>query len=318
MTLIFKIFFNLLFIFNIWAETINLPIGLHDNNEKTITIDFKKALLGKKLFNDKNLSKDKTISCSSCHNPESSFTINQAFAKGVFDRIGNVNPPVIFNRYKNGIQFWDGRSKNLSEQIIHPIFASNEMASSQQEIENYLNSKEEYIKDFKSSFSDLPKFNLATDAIIEYEKTILFGYSRYDLYQNGKKKSLNKEEIAGMNLFFNKFNCSSCHSGPNFTNENLEIRCYPKHFINLTDEEKRKVRKFKVPTLRNLSKSYPYLHDGSLSKLEEVIEFYTDTGIFNIQKNEISNIVNPTQKEKKQLVLFLKSLDEIKQKKGSH
>jgi len=303
---------------NLWAELITLPKGLQEPELKKIEIDLQKSLLGKKLFFDTNLSADHSVSCASCHDPKSGYTINKAFGQGVHKRIGNLNPPAIFNRYKNGIQFWDGRAKNLNDQIRGPLFADNEMGNlNAKQITDYLNSNSDYVSSFQKTYLQLPNLDLAIDAIIEFEKTILIGNSKFDMYRSGKHDVYNSNEIKGMDLFFNKFKCQTCHSGNNFTNESLEVRCYPKHFINLSTEEKNKLKKIKVPSLRNLGKTWPYLHDGSLNKLEDVIDFYVDTGILDLKANEIKNLVTPSPLEKKQLVAFLRTLDETEQKKGA-
>ena len=292
------------------AEDVNLPPGLHSLTTK-ITINKERAELGKKLFSEKNLSLDKKISCSTCHNPETSFTINQQFAHGIYGRLGNTNPPAIFNRFLNGIQFWDGRASNLYAQAFGPLLNPNEMGNTIDTLNKYLLLDPYYSDTLRKLYDNEPSVENMVNAIVEYERTIFIGHSRYDQYMAGNKNALSPNEIKGKDLFFEKFKCQSCHSGANFTNEKLEVRCYPKFFTKLSIEELAKLKKIKVPSLRNIEKTSPYLHDGNLSTLEDVIDFYNDTGIFDKSSGTISKTITLTKTEKRELVMFLKSLTEI-------
>jgi cytochrome c peroxidase len=297
----------LIFFFNsLKADEVLLPIGLQNSTRKTININLEQANVGKKLFFDKNLSSNKKISCSSCHNPDTGYTINSQFAKGVNGKISAVNPPAIINRFNDSIQFWDGRAPNLHSQAYGPLFSPDEMNNDREALLGYLNST------YKIS-----SIEVMINSLVEFQKTILIGNSRYDKYKAGDVHAITSDEKKGMDLFFNKFKCQNCHSGENFTNDKIEVRCYPKDFIKLTDEEINNLRRFKVPTLRNLSKSWPYLHDGNLSKIEDVVDFYNNTGIFNPNENKVTEIISISRKENKLLVKFLKTLNELNYRKSS-
>lgn len=306
--------FLIFFILNLKAEEVRLPIGLQSKS-KTIQISLPEATLGEILFHDKNLSSDKTISCASCHNPQTGFTINKQFAFGVNNRLGHLNPPVIFNRYEDGIQFWNGRASSLFIQAQGPLYDPNEMGNKPGDIEKFLMTGDKYVSHFKKVYGTEPTIENMIKAIVEYQKTILIGHSRYDLYKAGKINAINNSEKRGMNLFFNKYKCSSCHSGDNFTNEKLEVRCYPKFFAELSEEEVSKLKRIKVPTLRNSEITHPYLHDGNLKSLDEVIEFYNDTGLFDPDSKKIINTIQIPKGDVKDLVKFLKTLTETKYKK---
>lgn len=296
------------------AEEITLPLGLQSKS-KTISISLPQAELGKILFHDKNLSSDKTVSCASCHDSATSFTINHQFARGVNGNLGSANPPAIFNRFENGIQFWDGRASNLAMQAYGPLYDPNEMGNTKEEIEKYLISNSKYVDLFLKNYQTTPNTENMIQAIVEYQKTFLIGHSRFDLYKAGNIKALSAQEIRGMNLFFDKFKCQNCHSGDNFTNDSLEVRCYPKFFAELTPEEMAKLKKIKVPSLRNVEKTFPYLHDGNLKTLKDVVEFYNNTGIFERETKKVKRPISITAKDNADLVQFLKTLTEINYKK---
>lgn len=254
--------------------------------------DLSKVDLGQYLFFDKRLSMKNNVSCSSCHNPQNYFTINQAFAIGGNGVQTSRNPPVIFNRKGTTKQFWDGRVNSLKAQAILPIIHPDEMGviDLKKLVKKFSN-----IAFYKSNFEKLYQrpINLddMIDAIVLYEESITSYDSAYDRYLAGDKTALTAKQLKGMDLFNNKFKCVSCHSGINFTNEEIKTRCYPIIALQFASKDKiSKLPKYKVPTLRNVEKTFPYFHNGSLNTLEEAIDFYNNTG-----KTDFADINNPSE-----------------------
>lgn len=242
-------------------------------------LDINKVLLGEKLFFDARLSKDNTISCFTCHNIDAGGADNLEIAIGIEGRVGSFNTPTVYNSSLNFVQFWDGRVDNLYKQVDFPIHNENEMSTNWVEIVNKLKDdvlyKDMFIKAFDSEIS----VQNIKNAIVEYEKSLITP-SRFDKYLNGNDNILTKEEIEGYQLF-KDYGCSACHQGKNVGGNIYEklgvFEPYP-HVVNekvfgrfiytLNDEDK---FEYKVPSLRNIYLTAPYLHDGSIKTLDEVI-----------------------------------------------
>lgn len=269
------------------------------------------ADLGQYLFFEKRLSIDNSISCSSCHDPKSYFTINSPYGLGVRGYPTDKNPPVIFNRPLSALQFWDGRAPNLKDQVIFPIMNPFEMGSTDIDL---LILKIEQIPFYKKAFFEIYQspvtIELIAKAIVQFELSLTSFNAPYDLYLNGNKKAISQKQKKGMDLFFKKYNCQTCHDGINFTNEKLTTRCYPVVAKTLIDKEKIKFfPQFKVPTLRNVEKTYPYFHGGTLTSLEEAIEFYNETGKTEItSESDLKNIIKLNKEDIFYIKEFLKSL----------
>jgi len=242
--------------------------------------------LGRKLFFDKRLSKDSTISCATCHDPKRAFTDELPRAKGVNNQIGPRRSPRILNRAWGKSYFWDGRSPSLEDQVLQPIANPIEMALPIDEAINRLNQFPEY----KSI--DAAKLSRA---LASYVRTILAGNSPYDRYLAGDRRALTTQQQKGLQLFRGKAGCISCHLGPNLTDEDLH-----ETGAGRIDNGKR----FKTPSLRQIAEAAPYFHDGSAPTLESVIDHY-DKGEANDPE------IRPLRlsiEEKQALVDFLKSL----------
>ncbi|MEN4053917.1 MULTISPECIES: cytochrome-c peroxidase [Sulfurimonas] len=270
---------------------------------QTVEVNYAKVKLGKALFFDPILSHDDTVSCATCHNLEEGGDDGLKFSFGIKGREGTINAPTVYNAYFNFRQFWDGRAKDLQEQAAGPIENPIEMASSFKEVVAKLR-KSEYKKLFDAIYDDgITKQNI-TDAIAEYEKTLITPNSRFDKYLRGDSKALTQEEKEGYALFKSK-GCASCHHG-----ENIGGNLYNKFGIfnetnsewlgryNITHKERDKYF-FKVPSLRNVARTAPYFHDGRTYDLKEAVEIMSQYQLGrHITKEEISKIV-----------AFLKSLN---------
>lgn len=250
-----------------------------------------KIALGRRLFFDRRLSRDGSISCSSCHDPERAFSDGRAVAIGVFDRRGRRNSPALINRGYGRLFFWDGRVDTLEEQVLKPIEDPNEM--------------------------DLPlaqaaaRVSLAPDeiarALASFVRSILSGDSSYDSYINGDRTALTPEQQAGLQLFRGKANCTACHVGPNFTDERLHNTGVAWRDGHFTDRGAGQGN-FKTPTLREVARTAPYMHDGSLATLADVVEFYDAGGRANPGLDPEIRRLGLSPDEKRALAGFLGAL----------
>ncbi len=244
-----------------------------------IAHDKEKAFLGKKLFFDKRLSKNNTISCSSCHKLYEGGDDNQKFSIGINNRVTYINTPTVFNAIFNIAQFWDGRADNMTEQIKDVLQHPKKMDNDLKELTIKLKTIKEYNKMFNFIYPDGITIDNIIDAISEFQKTLITPNSRFDRYLNGEKNALTKEELKGYELF-KSYGCISCHNGVNIGGNLFQKLGIMKPYIdktnnlgryNVTKDEEDK-QYFKVPTLRNIALTAPYFHDGSQSNLKEAIK----------------------------------------------
>lgn len=270
--------------------------------------------LGKKLFFDSAMSLDSTISCASCHQPAIAFSDDITFSLGVGDRVGTRNSPTLSNVAYQPYLTREGGVPTLEMQVLIPIQEHNEFDFNIVLIADRLGNDSTYMKMAQDAYDrELDAF-VITRAIACFERSLLSGYSPYDQYQNYDKPSaLSSAEIRGMNLFFSeRTNCSKCHNDFNFTNYTFENNGLYEVYADegrfrLTGEDSDRAL-FKVPSLRNIELTAPYMHDGSLKTLEEVIEHYQSGGKNHTHKSDLIQPLSLTESEKDDLIQFLKSL----------
>jgi cytochrome c peroxidase len=273
-------------------------------------ITAEKIELGRRLFNDRRLSRDRTVACSSCHDPDHAFSKPDAISPGVFGRRGRRNAPALINRGWGRSFFWDGRVATLEEQVLKPIGDPNEMDLS--------------IAEASQRVAVLPQ-NMSR-ALATYIRSIMSGNAPYDRYVNGDRTALSAEAQAGLRVFRGKGNCTACHVGPNFTDEMLHntgiawarqveavgtagsFRDEGRAAINGKPEDR---GAFKTPTLREIERSSPYMHDGSLASLDEVVDYYDRGGNRHVLLDPEVRPIGLTGPEKHALVAFLRSLTGI-------
>ncbi len=271
-----------------------------------------KISLGMQLYFEPRLSKDNTVSCASCHDPAKGFSNGERFATGVGGAKGGRSAPSVINSAYYAQQFWDGRAATLEDQALGPIQNPIEMALSLEDAVAKLNKIDGYKSQFKKVFgTDVNKDGIAK-AIAAYERTVLSGNAPYDKFKAGEPHALSKKAAEGMKLFFGKARCSACHTGPSFSDNgyhNLGIGMTAKE----SDVGREAISKlagdrgaFKTPTLREIAKTAPYMHDGSLKTLEEVVEHYNKGGIANEWLDEELVPLNLTADEKDAVVTFMK------------
>ncbi|MEP7365438.1 MAG: cytochrome c peroxidase [Acidobacteriota bacterium] len=250
-----------------------------------------KVALGKRLFFDKRLSRDGTLACAGCHDPKLAFSDGRAVARGVGAAEGTRNSPAIVNRGYGALFFWDGRAKTLEQQVLEPILNPKELALTQAELERRTGLKTEEV----------------TAALASYVRTIRSGDSRFDRYAASSRTSLSVREKAGLALFQGKANCWTCHSGPNFTDERFHNTGVAWRDGTLSDIGAGQGN-FKTPTLREVARTAPYMHDGTLKTLENVVDFYSEGGRENPSLDAGIRPLNLSSDEKHALVAFLRSL----------
>jgi len=271
-----------------------------------------KIALGKQLYFDPRLSRDNTVSCASCHDPNKGWSNGERFATGVDGKMGGRSAPTIVNVAYNVFQFWDGRAGSLEEQALGPIQNPIEMDLTLPELVKRLNSIPGYRKQFREVFGSDPTAENAGKAIAAYERTILSGDAPYDRFKAGDAAALSEAAQRGMKLYFGKAHCTACHSGPNFTDNafhNIGIGMDKK----TPDAGRAAISKmegdtgsFKTPTLREIARTAPYMHDGSLKTLEDVVRYYAKGGIDNPYLDEEIYSFKMSDQEVADLVTFLK------------
>ena len=248
--------------------------------------DKDRVALGEKLFNDVRLSGDNTVSCASCHSLAKGGTDQHVTATGIHGQKGPINSPTVLNAAFNFAQFWDGRAMDLKAQAAGPINNPLEMGSNWSQVIVKLKADEHYPELFSRVYG-ANKINgeTITDAIAEYEKSLLTPNSRFDKFLNGDEKALSGKEKRGYDLFVSN-NCTTCHTGVNLGGLTYEKMGVERDYfkirggafteadagrINVTKNVMDKSR-FKVPTLRNVELTYPYFHDGSTTSLHEAVK----------------------------------------------
>jgi cytochrome c peroxidase len=275
------------------AAALVIPLGLDlympvpEDNPLTT----ERIALGRQLFNDTRLSRDGSIACTSCHDPARAFSSDRPRAVGIFGREGRRNAPALINRGYGRAFFWDGRSKTLEDQVLKPIENPDEM--------------------------DLPLADAAarvgiridelSRALASYVRSILSADSPYDRFINGDRTALSVEQRAGLEVFRGKANCIACHVGPNLTDEKLHNTGVAWKDGAVADVGAGEGN-FKTPTLREVARTAPYMHDGSMPTLEAVIDFYDAGGNPNPGSDPELRPLHLTADEKPALVAFLRAL----------
>ena len=272
-----------------------------------------KVALGAKLFYDPALSVDSTISCSSCHLPQFAFTDQMAKSIGVSNKPTARNSPTLVNLAFHPYLMFDGGIPTLELQAIAPLMHPDEMGFDLFKAGDRLNSDQEYAMMSQQVFeAPLNAQNIAY-ALAAFQRSLISYQSPYDAYLQGNIDALTPEQLRGKELFFSEeLNCTACHSGFNLTDfEFYNIGLYQEYADKgrwrVTEDEKDK-GKFKVPTLRNIELTGPFMHDGSIATLEEVIDFKMSGGADHPIKSEKVRSFYLSEFDKAALIEFLYSL----------
>lgn len=247
-----------------------------------------RAELGRILFFDGRLSANGAVSCAFCHQPDHAFSGNTPLSRGVDGKPGLRHAPTLINCAWDKSQFWDGRAPTLEAQVISPVTNPDEMGMTVDTLVEKIRGIKGYAPLFAAAFGDPGiDFDRIAKAIATFERTIVSGNSAYDRYVAGDKSALTKQQKDGLDFFEKKGECAECHSGPSFTNEkfaNLGIGSaglHPDPGREAVTGKRGDLGKFKVPTLRDVARRGPYMHDGSVKTLSDVLDVYAKGGLPN-------------------------------------
>lgn len=324
-------------------DLVTIPLGLPparpvpDDNPLTA----ERVRLGRRLFFDPVLSSDRSVACASCHVPAHGFASRHPVAVGIGGQRGRRNAPSLFNVAYGRSFFWDGRVNSLEEQVLQPIADERELGSDLPTLLDRLRSDPSYVAQFREAFNEGISAETLAKAIAGFERTLLLGNSAVDRFRAGDASALTAGQRQGLWLFESRGRCWQCHSGPNFTDgrfhntgvswggktlrvESPESRAgrsdddeldSPDAATSPTDWGRFAVTgrdkdrgAFKTPTLRGVSRTAPYMHDGSLQTLEEVVQFYNRGGTANPDLDERIRPLHLSEEDVRHLVAFLKAL----------
>jgi cytochrome c peroxidase len=268
--------------------------------------------LGRRLFFDARLSRDGSMSCATCHDPRKRFSDGRAVAPGRNPVRVKRNTPALLNLEARAPYFWDGRASTLEEQALIPLTDPNEMARELSSLERELAADPQYAALFQQAFGSLgvTRVTLAR-ALAAFERTLVSTGSRYDRYLAGDSSALTEEEVRGLRVFTGKGECTTCHDGPLLTDNGF-------HNIGVAGDDPGRREAgaspratFKTPSLRDVSRTAPYFHDGSAATLEEVIEHYARGGDPRAKGFRDIHPLHLSASEKRELAAFLRSLDGV-------
>jgi len=318
------------------------PLGLAPSLAEFIPADNPltraKVELGRQLYFDPRLSKDGTVACATCHHPDLGWADAAPVSTGIRGQKGGRSAPTVVNRLLGPTQFWDGRAASLEEQALGPIANPIEMGFTVEETVALLNSIEGYAVQFQAVFGGPATAERTAKALASFERTIVSGNSKWDYYEQAlpyfdyepedgdepeflqkmqriladeEAHRLSEAAIRGRDLFFGKAQCSACHVGQDLTDEsfhNLGIGMEAKEpdlgrFV-VTQLEQDKGA-FRTPSVRNIALTAPYMHDGSLKTLREVVEHYAKGGTPNPWLSEKIFKLDLTEQDKQDLVTFM-------------
>jgi cytochrome c peroxidase len=310
-----------------------------------------KIALGRRLFFDPILSDDGELSCVGCHDPELAFTDGKRVAEGVYGRRGQRNAPTLVNRGYGKSFFLDGRAATLEEQVLVPIEGEDELATRVDDAVERLRAERGYVGEFRSAFGTGPDRESLAAALASYVRTIVSGNAPIDRFRFGEADALTGSQQEGMRVFRGKGNCTACHVGPSFTDEDFHntgvawrpaggkarmdrpadggrgtagvlpspARAAGGEIVAVQPEgpldpgryavtgAEADLGAFKTPTLREVARTAPYMHDGSLATLADVVDFYDDGGHPNPHLDRRIRPLRLTSREKAALLAFLQA-----------
>ena len=288
---------------------LDLAVPLPPENEPNPT----KVELGRRLFFDAALSRDDSMACATCHDPVRYFTNGQPRGTGVGGQQGRRNVPSVLNVGYGRAFFWDGRAPSLEDQVLLPIQNPAELDLTLEELELRLEANEEYRIAFLDSFEDgKASAANAARALASYLRTLRAGDAPIDRHLAGDTNALGEAALRGMRVFTGQGNCSECHPFPLFTdhrlhNTGVSYGAGDAGRYAVTGQEADRGR-FKTPSLRNVAQTAPYMHDGSLASLEEVVEHYDSGGAHNPHLDPQITPLGLTDTQKADLIAFLQAL----------
>ncbi|MEC7725975.1 MAG: cytochrome c peroxidase [Planctomycetota bacterium] len=270
--------------------------------------------LGRKLFHDGILSGDGTVSCATCHPASTGFAHPAKQPPGIHGNVAQRHAPSLFNRGYAPLQRWDGGSPSLEEFVLEPIGDPNEMGSSVEEMVQRLTENREYRRAFKNAFTRPVDARSVQRALATFVRGIVSGDAPYDRFLRGEVAAMSAQERHGQWIFESKGGCWKCHTPPLFTDERFHntgvgvvdgVAEAGRAAVTKATEDQ---GKWKTPTLRSVRLTAPYMHDGSIETLEEVVDFYARGGNPNPQLDRKMKPLDLSDRDRAALVAFLKSL----------
>jgi cytochrome c peroxidase len=275
-----------------------------------------RAELGRVLFFDGRLSANGVVSCAFCHEPAHAFSASTPLSRGVNGKPGTRHASTLINRAWGKSQFWDGRAPTLEAQVVSPITNPDEMGMTTDGVVREIRSIKGYEPLFVAAFGDgTITFDHIAQAIATFERSIVSGNSPYDRYLAGDKAALTKQQKEGLDFFNKKGECAECHAGFNLTTEkfaNLGVgmaQANPDLGLFAMSKKRGDMGKFKVPTLRDLSHRGPFMHDGSVKTLGEVLDLYAKGGLPNPHLDSRLTPFYLDEQTRRDLLAFLDSLN---------
>lgn len=272
--------------------------------------------LGRTLFFDPRLSGDGNMSCATCHNPSLGWSDGQPTARGVKSMTLARATPTIVNTGYNGLQMWDGRKKSLEDQAMGPMEATVEMNMDIARLFGFLNGNEGYRRLFAKAYpGEAIDAGSLSKAIAAYERTIVSRTSPFDRWVAGDAKAMTAQQVEGFRLFNGKAACAACHSGPNFTDNGFHNLGLKSFGIAEPDPGRYAIRPvkamrgaFKTPTLRDVTRTAPYFHDGSAATLMDVMRHYDRGGDVTTNLSPNMKPLGLTEAEMQAVVAFMQAL----------
>lgn len=300
------------------AWEIKIPLGLGPDLQAPADNPptREKVELGRHLYFDKRLSLAGDVSCASCHDPARGFTDNLPVSPGHQGQKGTRSSPTVINATYSYLQFWDGRAATLEAQALGPVENPVEMGNTVEGMVSTLARIAEYAPRFAAAFGD-PAITAerVAQAIASYERTVLSGNSKWDRFMAGDAAAMSDQERRGWELFKGKAQCTLCHAGQTFSDSdfhNLGVGMSARQpdlgRFAVTKDEKDKGA-FKTPTVRDVTRTAPYMHDGSQGTLEEVVAFYNKGGEKNRWLDPKVRPLGLTPEEIADLIVFMRALD---------
>lgn len=268
--------------------------------------------LGKRLFYDAILSRDLSLSCASCHQADKAFSDGEIKSIGIEQRLGDRNAPSLANVAYHPYLLREGGVPSLEMQVFVPIQEHSEFDFNMVEAVERLLNDETYVQQSLDAYDRNPDAFVLTRALANFQRTLISGSSKYDLYLS-EENCLTEEEALGLDLFFSeRLQCSTCHSGHNFTNYEITNNGLYEEYVDegkfrLT-QDSADLATFKIASLRNVALTAPYMHDGSMHTLEEVIDHYSSGGKDHINRDLRMKSFSLTMTEKSSLIAFLNTL----------
>jgi cytochrome c peroxidase len=292
-------------------ESLSIPQVAPSPANNPLTPD--KAALGRQLFFDPRLSGDNSVSCATCHLPDKALTDGLPRGKGTGGKELTRNTPTLLNVGFYTAYFWDGRAGSLEEQALVPIQSLEEMNQDLDALEKELNAIPGYVAQFEAAFeSRATRINIAK-ALATFQRTLVSRNSPFDRYLAGDKNALSEDAQRGWELFQGDAGCIRCHNGPNFTDSKFYRlgTAFRDRGRGAITGEKRDNYAFRTPGLRDVARTAPYMHDGSMQTLYQVVEFYY-RGVPSSSPDglplDVAPLLGQSYSEISAIVAFLESL----------